>query len=172
MTVNTKKWLTYSLIATAIIIPITITSFIMIPSHQEVPQETTNYSNMQTCSEMDSPYRKDACYTKIAKESKNSSICEMVYTPSLKDSCYENISISLGDFSLCKKIFTPWGQDDCYEEVAIKTQDVTICENVDPSWNTRDKCILHVARAKQNPSLCEKIQSQKFKTECYSELNT
>lgn len=70
----------------------------------------------------------------------------------------------------CGGMQDPLGRDACYQDAAIAKEDPSVCEKIQGDWPfySKNKCYSGVASAKQDPSACDKIDDQATKDNCYS----
>lgn len=137
-------------------------------------------------------YPKRVCFFELAIKEKNPEFCKEDYSGSLKDQCFYNLALKLGKTSICENIdyseleyqckavilknpdlcksMHPWVENETIELLickALATKDLNFCvENGRPE----PFCIKELAIYTENPSLCEQIEEERLKGECFSEV--
>jgi len=76
-----------------------------------------------------------------------------------RDSCYSQFALSEGEGELCDEVEDSIRRDGCINVVAIFLKDESLCES---SENAFGLCIMGVAAAKGDASLCDKISGEEF----------
>ncbi len=77
------------------------------------------------CSEFESSFDSDLCYTELAKVSDNYGFCENVYDSDSKDKCFMYFVMSKDKFELCVKIEKRLLQNSCYSIKNLKQASVS-----------------------------------------------
>ena len=134
-----------------------------------VAQET---KNANLCSKAD--YRSDECYYLLGQINLDVKICEKIKDATQQEGCRQQIATRLGDLSTCENIKDQYIRDSCYSEIASKSKNIAVCDRVEEK-NSRDFCYLDfIRRAKEiiirDPSICEKIQRDDIRKECYQAI--
>ena len=88
------------------------------------------------------------CLSEVAPEITNPEKCEEFKDENNKNSCYISVSEFHKNISYCDKV-TGESKYACFSVVAVATNNEDLCE--DP------RCLLSIAKAKQNPNLCKRI---------------
>jgi len=138
---------------------------------------------------------KDSCYAEVAKTKPDISLCNKVVAKSSKNRCYWNVADAKQDSSfcqniiddqdlknrclatigsdslLCDKINNQPERNSCYLNIAIKKNDQSLCEKMDETeiveeWK-QDTQIICMATVSGDKSLCEKINRESEKEDCY-----
>lgn len=114
------------------------------------------------CNNIKTSEFKGECYSTLAIKEGKADICESAPTDA-KDRCYSQIAEKLGDAKACDKISIANDRDNCISNYASRTGDGTLCKKL-TNINTRDYCYVNISR--NNPALCEEIQSPNIKQDC------
>jgi len=100
----------------------------------------TEYEAAKTaadCEKISFDLTRDACYQKIAQETKDVSICEKISYDSDKKECYAVVTMNV---SICEEITVENRKKWCYLWVAGETGNVNICEKISDN-STKRLCI-------------------------------
>lgn len=101
----------------------------------------------------------DSCFEESAIAMQNTSICGMIKDADLKYSCS---AIIQKQESVCKNIILESSRNLCYSDVAAAKEDPLICDKIadseSQSW-IKNQCFKKIAILKKEPELCEKIKS-------------
>lgn len=109
---------------------------------------------------------KGECYSTLAMKDGNTNVCDSAPTEA-RDRCYSQIAEKLGDATACDKIKIANDRENCISNFASRTGDGTLCKKL-TNINTRDYCYSNTAR--NNPALCNEIQSPNVKQDCLKNL--
>jgi hypothetical protein len=125
-------------------------------------------SDQKICDRMSifSKYAKEDCYVSVLNLTKDILICDKFVTSFRKDQCYFDIAISTITPNNCDKIESDNYRDDCYSSISSKTHDSTLCDKMRIKLVEKDNCYLHIAIAKKELTVCEKISNIDTKESC------
>lgn len=118
------------------------------------------------CNKIKTSEFKGECYSTLATKEGNANVCDGAPTEA-RDRCYSQIAEKLGDATACDKIKVTNDRENCISNFASRTGDGTLCKKL-TSINTRDYCYSNTAR--NNPALCNEIQSPNVKQDCLRNL--
>ena len=113
---------------------------------------------------------KDTCLLDMMKIDPSLDICEKINEDIFQRSCYKQLALDESDSSLCQKSKDPW----CFIDLAEKTGDNSLCEEIlkisplDNAQYFKDMCYQKIG--KNNPILCENIETDFLKFSCYQKL--
>lgn len=112
---------------------------------------------------------RDTCYNQVAEKAKNSSICDFMLDGRVKDGCYMVTGIDEKNPSACDKINSIETRDTCFSLIVGSwngTDDQSLCGKIQKQLS-RDFCYAGVAHDLKNISICEKIEGDVWKKNCY-----
>lgn len=98
--------------------------------------------------------KRDACYAIVAASSGDAALCEKT---TKKDSCYTVFAAASLEAGYCGKIVSPETNAACLAVVAKKTKDAGLCGGIDVSTGLYGECLVGVAVAAKNESLCPPV---------------
>ena len=113
---------------------------------------------------------KDTCLLDMMKINPSLDICEKISEDIFQRSCYKQMALKENDPLLCQKSNDPW----CFIDLAEKTNDHSLCEEIlkisplDNAQYFKDMCYQKIG--KNNPILCENIETDFLKFSCYQKL--
>ncbi len=109
------------------------------------------------------PY-KDSCYYFVAKEMQSPVPCAKIIGDK-KELCYLETAILAEDYSACGKVTNAHQKTYCFSQIAAGTGNLTVCEKLGLEFNDNfsrkvftGNCYEELAKAKKDPSICEKIE--------------
>ena len=113
----------------------------------------------------------DSCYTLVAASTNKSEVCERIQNISDKNYCYRVVAINKKDIKLCEKISLEdeYGKDEkdlCLSKVTGTYGELFACD----SFEEKEECLLEVAKANRNVSICDLILNKISLIECKSEI--
>lgn len=121
------------------------------------------------------PYLKDECYYDLALRNTNIRFCYKITDEYDKEQCEKEVSskraITKKDEKACYETSDfDYDVADCVIEVAKAKQDESLCEDL-PDWygSVQQECFKEVAILKKDIKLCEKTYG-KISAECYREV--
>ena len=141
--------------------------------------------NTSECDKLEGPFAPMHCYGDLGAKYKEPSICEQIGGG--RDVCYNDVARELKDEKLCEKIIQKDQKDECYKEVGPEKKDAEICNKISDNSkkginDIRGQCLSGVVRYmikedKPKPKeaylvICDTIQSEENKEECYKEVAT
>lgn len=112
---------------------------------------------------------RDLCYSNIAGDSGNVSICKKINTVAYKDVCFSNVGVKNQDAALCEQSGSQ--RDFCLDKVAIARGDLTLCDILSDKEYDKPTCYLRIAENKKDPSICQMIESDSIKENCFNLVN-
>ena len=127
------------------------------------------------CEKIATQHDKDGCYQGIANKKADASLCDKVSVTEQRDYCLAGVSVKKKDLELCQQIGTLQYQQMCYQQITGKTQTDTQttptgdCSSLSSPIDQYN-CYVKQAEIKNNPVLCNQMQSQDFKDNCYSQV--
>ena len=146
--------------------------------------------SLELCLKLNIEIQRDDCYTALAKSNKDPNLCDKTATWK-KDICYRDLASLTADEKLCEKIDgskiecyisvakvkkdpnicrnLEEGQEDCYQEVAVASNNPQLCEELKDNIKTM-LCYTVVASRLRDSSICENINEEAFKNDCYSNI--
>lgn len=131
------------------------------------------------CENITSGYYKAKCYVGVGTSLKNISICNLI--DDIKDgfvhnqdinNCYSNIAIALNDKTICDNIITNEYEIydlklDCKSQVNSSMKNILDCKKNE--WiGKENECYKFVARDLRDESICNMINSEDDKKNCYN----
>ncbi len=136
-----------------------------ITCYKEVAMERKDLS---VCDALDKNYR-ESCYVGVAFVKGDISICENKITnEASKDACFSSVAATKKDFSICEKISATYRIERCYKYVAKEKGNLLECKTF--SARREQYCMLGVAVANFDISICEELISDGDKEECYVDI--
>ena len=123
-------------------------------------------NDAKICDKIKTSEFKGQCYSTLAMKESNADICDGAPTEA-RDKCYSEVAEKLGDATACDKIKIVNDRENCISNFASRTGDGTFCKKL-TNINTRDYCYSNTAR--NNPALCNEIQSPNVKQDCLRNL--
>ena len=123
-------------------------------------------NNSSICDNIKDKHIKGGCLKHIAVAKGNAKLCDDIEDQSLKTACLMQVAVEIGDVAPCNYVGSP-EQSECYKLVAIKTQDIELCDEIYlEKSNIKNECIIQIAIALNNPTLCERIKDDENKDNC------
>lgn len=122
------------------------------------------------CESIQSEPGRDLCYFGIANNTSNAHICEQrIMGISYRNQCFSMVGGQNKDVSLCAKITADDISDvsTCYSAIALNKNDPSICEMIKDEW-WKSPCYFDIAFRYKDSTLCEKITLESVKTQCLS----
>lgn len=123
-------------------------------------------NDVALCGNIKTSEFKGECYSILAMKEGNADICDGAPTEA-RDKCFSQIAEKLGDANACEKIKIANDRENCISNFASRTGDGTLCKKL-TNINTRDYCYINTSR--NNPALCNEIQSPNVKQDCLRNL--
>ena len=151
--------------------------------------------NIVNCEEREDLSKRDDCYQERARVKDDPNFCGKIQSQPQKTNCYSYLAVSRNELALCEKIQDQLFIYKCYTDVANAAKDLSICKKIQnpsekykcyvnyrffhqsPSCEEiqtqlgvdKDICYLDIAKKAYdiNFSLCEKIESEGIKNQCY-----
>lgn len=127
----------------------------------------------ELCTKLKNDYNLNECVTKVSINKGDTEPCEL-YSSSSDGAtkCITSVAGKLDDVSLCDKV-VPEDTNKCVLSVAIINKKATYCaeiydSNLDIQVRLRDSCYDQVAANKDDPTVCERIQTLEKNEECYT----
>ena len=154
----------------------------------EVAHQAIAEKNPDLCNNLTYDYQKHDCYGQVAIGLQDSSLCNRIPENTTKDNCRYNVAVNASVFGTCLEIQDDTTKALCVGQVASdKAEGVE--KGIEEGWDKvknffsggsdtcatteqskRDSCYKYAAVNADNPSLCEKIQGDKAKTDCYRRI--
>jgi hypothetical protein len=134
----------------------------------------SNEVNESLCLEM-TTYKIRDCLRILLKEKPNSDYCSKTKDKQTADDCFYYVAIQTRDKSLCDKISTLQDstnynrQDNCRIRIDARIGNKDICPTIVDS-SIRDMCYVETAFYTQNSELCDLVENDYRKKECYENI--
>ncbi len=112
----------------------------------------------ELCEKLKANISKGYCYRaaiNVLGGAKNASWCTILPGQYEAEKCLENYTISTGNWRECEKFNIASMRWECFAGSAIIAKDPEGCEKSEGDF--RDKCLISVAQAKQDISICSRI---------------
>lgn len=88
-----------------------------------------------------------------------------------RTSCYTEVAVSKGDPSVCENLEDyVLGMNNCYNEVAQSKVDESICMMIDGE-QPQVICLSRIGKQKNDPSVCDNLESDLWKNQCVAAVN-
>lgn len=113
----------------------------------------------------------NSCITSVAEETKNITLCYTIQQSSSVDNCIGLVAPVVGDISICHAIegYTP-GKQMCYMRFGDKATDPDFCNFMNEVSDQKLQCLISVAWNIQDKSICKKIKSVYYRSNCESQF--
>ncbi len=122
----------------------------------------------QTCKQASLPAIRDWCAQKTAIALGNVNGCAVAAEGTdYRNNCYLYFAIKENDSTICKLSAPEERRDDCYVNYSVRTKTVDACPKVVETLN-RISCYYRAARENFMPSLCNPLQIEGQRRDCYS----
>lgn len=106
-----------------------------------------------------------SCYFKLAVEKQDVSICDEIKFLSIGKNIEDLNEEELDELNAFSATFAYEHINSCYIDVAVKNEDPSFCNKLD-SQDNKDFCYSEVAKEILDPSICDKVQGENVKTSC------
>lgn len=114
--------------------------------------------------------QKDNCLLMVATETVNISKCDEIGKQDIAEQCYTML-MSQGvaaNKSTCERM-SGVRMDDCFSQLAKAKNDTSLCMRINASY-TRDNCISKIAISKERPGLCDPISINASRNLCKNQI--
>lgn len=126
------------------------------------------------CIRASNQYARSECILKSAEALNDATLCDVIReVEHTRHDCYISLAAIQGDLSICIGKMAQYDtsqfdrtDDHCYFAVANATQNATLCQSI-RGFAIKDGCTQVVAVAKKDPTYCERIESEYYRTQCY-----
>jgi len=123
----------------------------------------------KACEKIEYDYGRDECFSRLGAELKDQTMCYRVGETHTRSYCLTKVAVSTKNVALCGDMGADTGAaEDCVTKVAVVSKDANLCEDLDDY--PRILCIRSVASALGDESLCLKIEYGGSRDECYKRL--
>ncbi len=156
-----------------IILIIVALAIIIIPkSSHKISSQPIIKEDPSKCLKLEIQYQIDLCYLSVATNNKDSSICEKISNKDIQDICTVYIELNPKKCEELKTnvsiegdlfLLTSLNKDSCYSYIALAKEDNSLCNKIEnPDLNK--SCI---AQIKKDEMLCYEIKDTKIKDMCF-----
>lgn len=122
------------------------------------------------CYHLWDPSQKDSCLLMVATQTNNISKCDEINRTDIAEQCYNNLltSANVSNASACERMMGVH-RDNCFSQMAAAKNDSSLCMRVNSSYQ-RDSCISGIAVASDRPGLCELISLNVSRNLCKNQI--
>mgnify|MGYP001578381492 CR=1 FL=1 len=118
---------------------------------------------METCNLISGSELKADCTIDVATRERDYSLCNTM-ADQFRDRCYRSTAAFHGDIEKCGLILSPEIKDFCISLSARKEEDLKLCKGFNNVL--KEQCTSNIAGASGKISLCNAIESAKFRDYC------
>lgn len=115
-------------------------------------------------------YWENICYKYFGENHADPELCNKVENKQSNQECLVNIAVDTGNPNVCKEIEVSIQEDNtqkekCYYDSSIASLNPLNCDRLENPIN-RDTCVSKIARAKDDPELCNAIKLDEIEKGC------
>lgn len=106
----------------------------------------------------------------VATQTLNISKCSEVNRTDIAEQCYTTLlgSVTMQNASICERMFGI-RRDECFSQLAAAKNDTSLCLRINYSYE-RDNCISKIAVGRSRPDLCEPISVNISRNLCKNQI--
>jgi len=130
------------------------------------PAPIPSAAALPACEQERSPFARDACYAREAKNNAQPGLCLYLQTPDKQTAC---VAATGDGIAACQQASTIAPVPDCFRDVAFRIHDAKACDFIRSSYE-RGVCFATLASMAQNPALCSSVPRPQQQDECWSNV--
>lgn len=122
------------------------------------------------CYHLWDPSQKNNCLLMVATQTENISKCSEITARDTAERCYSMLLISgtPANTSICENM-SGTRMDDCFSKLAAAKNDTSLCMRINYSWQ-RDNCLSRIAVSHDRPDMCEPISINASRNLCKNQI--
>ncbi|MFH0971724.1 MAG: hypothetical protein V1835_04100, partial [Candidatus Micrarchaeota archaeon] len=119
------------------------------------------------CEDVKGVLERDACFLNISKLLGNHTGCLRIIQTDLKDECFSAIANTTANVTLCAEVEINETQIGCYAAFGDLGKQLSLCYR---KGEVADSCISLLGKSKNYSALCEYVNRESMRNECYAEI--
>ena len=129
--------------------------------------------DVEACSKITSDETRYACFAEVGSGLRNAETCRLIPENYSKDghklrlTCYTNAGIVAPDVCLEYGTYTEFAT--CYDQIPREQRTIGLCEKVNGD-DAKAECYTDVAKASDDYTICDNTPNSKYKESCYETL--